>query len=311
MKLTHLDLFSGIGGFALAAQWAGFHTVGFSEVDSFCCKVLKKHWPDVPNWGDVRNVYYDGKLDLITGGFPCQPFSVAGKKKGNKDDRHLWPYFRQIIRNHHPRFVVAENVTGIVNMELDAILDDLEACGYAPQTFVIPACAVGAPHRRERVWIVAYSNRERCDYGFDHPHWRHVQDNWKRDVEALQTEWLGFFPNAWKTFNFQEWLGFTTNAAGERLQTEGAFRQPLHTESASEGQAINALDDTHHAEHTTSNNGSAPVNDWQESKPPIPGVDDGIPYGLDRNKALGNAIVPQVVYPILRLLALMGGVTHG
>ena len=300
MTLRHLDLFSGIGGFALAAQWAGFTTIGFAEIDTFCSKVLHKHWPHIPNYGDVRNIRDMGQLDLITGGFPCQPFSLAGKKKGQDDARYLWPYFRQIIRNHHPRFVVAENVLGLVNMGLDDIINDLEMCGYDVETFVIPACAVGAPHKRDRVWIVAYSTRERCDYGFDHPKWQHVQDHWERDITTLQTEWFGFIPRAWKNFNFKKWFGDVTDAPSERHATTGACGQSVHSEPNSQGQASDAL-------NVTYDDGGFQN---EEDQPPIPGVDDGIPFGLDRCKALGNAIVPQVAYPLLRLLALMGGMTR-
>jgi DNA (cytosine-5)-methyltransferase 1 len=314
MTLTHLDLFSGIGGFALAAQWAGFSTVGFAEVDSFCTKVLKKHWPQIKNYGDVRNINAIGHLDLITGGFPCQPFSNAGKKKGTQDDRYLWPEFRRIIQSCHPRWVVAENVTGIVDMELDNILDDLENSGYETQSFVIPACALQAPHKRERVWIVAHSNRERCDNGFNHPKWRSLLNDWERDVKTLQENWAGFFPKSWKTFNFQNWFRPFTDSDGEQCssqyQNQKAFAERFKRsdDTREVGYATRPATASRHAgqlrQHETQFN-------WQESQPPIPGVDDGIPDIVDRNKALGNAIVPQVVYPILRLIALLGGKQYG
>ena len=180
-----LDLFSGIGGFSLAAQWVWgdeLEIVAFCECDKFCQKVLQKHWPGVPIIQDVRDVktelmaFSKGRksgeqteqegwkntcgrseeIDLLTGGFPCQPFSVAGKRKGKEDDRFLWPEMFRVIKEFKPRWVVAENVAGIVRMELDNCLSDLEGEGYSTQTVIIPACAVNAPHRRDRVWIVAH-----------------------------------------------------------------------------------------------------------------------------------------------------------
>jgi DNA (cytosine-5)-methyltransferase 1 len=160
MKHTHLDLFSGIGGFAIAAQNAGFETIGFSEIEPYACAVLNKHWPNVKNHGDIKSI--NGiKADLVTGGFPCQPYSVAGKRKGAADDRALWPEMLRVIAEARPAWIVGENVAGIINMELDRVLSDLEALGYATWPLVIPACATDARHRRDRVWIVAHSMRGR------------------------------------------------------------------------------------------------------------------------------------------------------
>jgi len=159
--LKHLDLFSGIGGFSLGLErTGGFETIAFCEIEPFCQKVLKKHWPDVPCYDDVRSLDYEGPVDVITGGYPCQPFSVAGNRKGEEDDRHLWPAMFSLITKHRPPWVIGENVAGHINMGLDDVLADLESEGYECRTFVIPACAVKAPHRRDRVWIIA--NTEQC-----------------------------------------------------------------------------------------------------------------------------------------------------
>lgn len=169
--MKHLDLFSGIGGFALAARWAGFETVAFCEKNDYCRDVLRKHWDDVPMYEDIRRVTGDRlkrngiEADIITGGFPCQPFSVAGKRGGKGDDRYLWPEMLRIIQEMEPAWVIGENVRGIVNMELDQVLADLEDNGYSTESFVIPACAVNAPHRRDRVWIIANSSRQRLQGG--------------------------------------------------------------------------------------------------------------------------------------------------
>jgi DNA (cytosine-5)-methyltransferase 1 len=155
--MTHLDLFSGIGGFALAARWAGFDTIGFSEIDQYASRVLKKHWPEVPNFGDVRNVP-TLRCDLITGGFPCQPFSVAGRRKGTADNRNCWPAMLDVIGRCKPDWVLGENVVNIKNMVLSDCLDDLEKRGYQSKAFDIPNCAVGLPSLERHIWIVA-SNR--------------------------------------------------------------------------------------------------------------------------------------------------------
>lgn len=158
-KPSHIDLFSGIGGFALACQWAGFETKLFCEIDPFCQKVLKKHWPDVPIVEDIKKLdgtKYTGAT-LLTGGFPCQPFSIAGKRRGKKDDRYLWPEMLRVISEARPSWIIGENVAGFINMGLKQCLLDLEGISYNCQAFVIPAGAINAQHKRERVWLVANS----------------------------------------------------------------------------------------------------------------------------------------------------------
>ena len=155
----HLDLFSGIGGFALAAHWAGFQTVQFVENEPYCQKVLQKNFPGVPIHGDIHEFKANKYLGirLLTGGFPCQPYSQAGKRRGSEDDRAIWPQMFRIVCECRPDFILGENVVGIVQMELDNVLSDLEGEGYTCQSFIIPACAKDARHRRDRVWILAHS----------------------------------------------------------------------------------------------------------------------------------------------------------
>ena len=225
----HLDLFSGIGGFALAAEAAGWDTVGFAEVDDYASRVLKRHWPDVPNYGDVRNVPAM-PVDLVTGGFPCQPFNTAGKRKGTADNRYLWPEMLAVVRRCRPAWVLCENVFGFRRMGLADCLANLEGEGYGTWAGVIPAASVGAPHERKRVWVAAYRDDGK-------PHVTESQDR-------TGDQWT-----------FEGWAELWSG------------RHPL--------KAANARNSR---------------------------VDDGIPGGMDRLriKALGNAIVPQVAYPLLR-----------
>jgi DNA (cytosine-5)-methyltransferase 1 len=263
-SITHLDLFSGIGGFALAAQAAGFTTIGFSEIEPYACKILKRHWPDVPNYGDIRNVR-GVRCDLITGGFPCQPFSCAGQRRGAEDDRHLWPEMCRVIAEARPTWVLGENVPGIIAMELDRVLSDLENLGYACWPLVIPACAVDARHRRDRLWVVAHAG------GGESQQRREPQMLRRRQGEAKQTRMGG---------------GDVAIANSDRRETrpsESNRRTSLQPDALASGQTIS----THEW--------------WPE--PAVGRVADGIPNRSHRLRGLGNAIVPQVAETMIREMA--------
>lgn len=288
-ELTHFDLFSGIGGFALAAKWAGFKTLGFSEIDPFCCKVLKKNFPDVCNVGDIKGVINPPHFNLITGGFPCQPWSVAGNRKGINDDRHLWPEFKRLIGISKPDWVVAENVPGIIS-HLDPILEDLEKESYTWWAFVIPASAIGAPHKRDRLWIVAHSDSIGCNIGQHIGQERYLQSNRQRYIETIQSKWSQFIPESWSTFNAQNWLESIPNT--DRLTGDKANET---TRAATNGWQT-------WMEHTREDMAATAAPNWMEIEPTILGVDARLPNIMDRNRALGNAIVPQVIYPILKFI---------
>jgi len=271
---THLDLFSGIGGFALAAKWAGFETVAFCEQDKFCRGVLERHWPGVPCIDDVHEL--DGKeyrgIGLVTGGFPCQPFSHAGKRRGEEDDRAIWPQMARVIQGARPTWVLGENVVGLLTMGIDSVLSDLEGMGYSVQTFIVPACAVDAPHRRDRVWIVGNAERQRGQGGVLHP----------RDILSAQA-----------------------GGAADSF-VAGSQRPAIMAHSESEGGQCGETGvkgfDSQHEEGLLGRSGAGGGRGNWATEPGVGRVAHGIPNRVDRLKGLGNAIVPQVAYEFLRLM---------
>ncbi len=271
MTLTHISLFTGIGGIDLAAEWAGFKTVLMVEWDAYCQKVLRKHWPNVPIIGDIKDVKGEKfrPITLITGGFPCQPVSHAGKRRGKDDDRWLWPEMLRVISEVRPTWVVAENVAGLINMGLNGVLSDLEGIGYEVQAFLIPACGVDAPHRRNRIFIVAYSRGR----GFS-----------ESDLGSKQSgRTKAVCPGANRASNKRTGLQDVANTNGQGLQGYGGLRERG-------GQWPTWKGDT------------ALKGIW-ESEPPVDRVASGIPSRVDRLKCLGNAVVPQQIYPILKAIA--------
>jgi len=163
--MNALSLFSGIGGLDIAAEWAGFKTVAFCERDRFCKSVLAARWPNVRIYDDVRTIDTSElpAVELVHGGYPCQPFSQAGRRAGHADERHLWPAMLRVVQDLRPAWVVGENVTGHIAIGLDSVCDDLEAAGYAVRPVVLPACAAGAPHTRERVFVLAHAKGDRLE----------------------------------------------------------------------------------------------------------------------------------------------------
>jgi len=263
-----LDLFSGIGGFSLGLERAGMETIAFCEFDKKAQLVLKKHWPDVPIYDDVRKLngrQFEGQsIDIICGGFPCQPFSQAGKRRGEADDRHLWPEYFRLIQEIRPPWVIGENVSGIISMGLDQVLSDLEGEIYSCQTLVVPACAVNAPHRRDRVWIVAHSDR------FD--------GNGRRYSSGP--------------------------ICRERSEPSELFRSKENVAHANSTRrreysgAISIQEEQPPFEHDC---GGAGGGQWAV-EPNVGRVAHGVPNRVDRLKQLGNAVVPQVVEQIGRAI---------
>ena len=282
--LTHLSLFSGIGGLDLAAEMAGFTTVGQCEWADYPTKVLEKHWPDVPRWKDIRTLtggsFYERTglrtVDVISGGFPCQPFSVAGKRQGSEDDRFLWPEMLRVISELRPTWVVGENVAGIVNMALDQVYTDLENEGYSVQAFIIPACAVDAPHRRDRVCIVGRSR------GQSNLFYSNTKSNQHTNIKKIET-----------TVREQPELSGlcsdVSNTESNGLQRLRAEREQERRTRLKEGKSKGCCQ--------VHNGGK-----WR-TEPGVGRVVNGLPHRVDRLKCLGNAVVPQQFYPIFQAIA--------
>ena len=284
-EYTHIDLFSGIGGFSLAAESVGFKTILFCEIDEFCQKVLKKHWPKIPIIKDIRDL--DGTKfrgsTLITGGFPCQPFSVAGQRRGKNDDRHLWPEMLRVIKEARPRWICGENVTGIVRMELDQVLVDLENTGYSTQAIVIPACSKNAPHRRGRVWIIANS----------------IDNNNRRGPQSDRKE--NKAPEVYREEHIQSRMPSGANNNAPDSNSEGL-------QGDAQEQFIGLSSEARSSQGSESRGADAENKQWKKNWLEVAArfcrMDDGLPSWIHsdrakRLKALGNAIVPQVAREII------------
>lgn len=293
-ELTILDLFSGIGGFSLGLERAGLRTIAFCEIEPFCRKVLGKHWPHVPIAQDIRQLtyengilcdagraIYEGGIDLICGGFPCQPFSVAGRKKGTEDHRDLWPQMFRIIQQAQPSWVIGENVANFTNLAFTRSKTDLEREGYTVQPFIIPACAVGAPHRRDRVWIIAHADGKRCQSGSDHRQERSILHHQHGHAEEDQ-----------RSGNIGQ---RGTCSAGAVAADDGCERiQGSEPQSLSGQQAFSWCKDVRRTADY--------FNRPDIPEPLICGNSDGFSSRVDRIRALGNAVVPQIPEAIGRAI---------
>lgn len=213
-----LSLFSGIGGIDLACEWAGIETVAFCEREPFPQKVLQKHWPDIPIYDDVCTLTRArleadgidcGTIGIISAGYPCQPYSVAGERQGEDDDRALWPEVKRLLEEIRPRWFVGENVAGHITLGLDGVLSDLDDIGYTCQPVVLPAAAVGAPHRRDRVFIIANTTSQQSSSKNEQDIGQEVQEQFRRGLitnlprptweisEPQFVEWMMGFSENW------------------------------------------------------------------------------------------------------------------
>jgi len=287
-KFIHGSLFSGIGGFDLAAEWMGWENIFHCEWNPFGQKVLNHYWPNVKSYHDITKTDFTihrGTIDILTGGFPCQPYSLAGKRKGKEDERHLWPEMLRAIREIQPRWVVGENVFGLINwsngLVFHEVQTDLEAEGYEVFPYVLPACSVNAPHRRDRVWFVAYSDGN----GLKRSNGKHeVKPSEGSEYAQCDIESVGEWDAANTYSKGLEGGAITRNTKNGKRENYKSFEpRPFYK-----------------------------CSNWQNfpTQSPICGRDDGLPIELDgitfskwRNesiKAFGNAIVPQVALQIFK-----------
>jgi DNA (cytosine-5)-methyltransferase 1 len=313
--MTHGSLFSGIGGFDLAAEWMGWENKFHCEWNDFGQKVLKHYWPNAESFNDITKTdftKYANRIDILTGGFPCQPYSLAGKRKGKEDERHLWPEMLRAIREIQPRWVVGENVFGLINwsdgLVFHEVQTDLEDSGYEVWPYVLPACAVNAPHRRDRVWFVAYSKSAgtRTDFG-------RVRSFGNGCCNGLQDESLN--TNPYSNGQFGGNSMHEVNASEAREHALNDFEQTfMHTNNKGLERGENIGGFTSMREKRNEQPTRHISSTWQDfpTQPPVCTGNDGLPSQLDgitfpkwRNesiKAAGNAIVAQVALQIFKAI---------
>ena len=345
-KFTHLGLFEGIGGFSLAARWMGWETKAWCEWNEFGQKVLRHHFPEAEGHGDITKTdftKYANTIDILTGGFPCQPYSVAGKRKGKEDERHLWPEMLRAIREVQPTYVVGENVSGLISWDgglvFNEVQTDLETAGYEVWPYVLPACAVNAPHRRDRVWFIAYSNNARANNrsetnrnwqtgnkGWSEQsqpkHWENCSNGITKNTDSIR--WAG---NEWQSQSNEWEQRELSTRDNEPIPTNnGEVRNVTYTESEGLQRAYNNAKSFNRLQSESTKLYTGIITNtanyrrqsckeyWQNfpTQPPICGRNDGLPTGLDnitfpkwRNesiKAYGNAIVPQVAFQIFKAI---------
>jgi DNA (cytosine-5)-methyltransferase 1 len=314
--MTHGSLFSGIGGFDLAAEWMGWENKFHCEWNEFGQKVLKHYWPNAESFHDITKTdftKYANRIDILTGGFPCQPYSMAGKRKGKDDERHLWPEMLRCIREVKPRWVVGENVLGLVNwsdgLVFHEVQADLEAEGYEVFPYVLPAVSVNAPHRRDRVWFIAHSNNNgfnQCDCGDE------IKSSEGR-INALGNidESNG---NGDATDTNSRGLERTTEVGRNGEYVIGENGIDAQTRNATNTDGIGLRREKYRIGESKFINKNKPGNYWQNfpTVSPICNGDDGLSDKLDgitfskwrkeSIKAGGNAIVPQVAFQIFKTI---------
>jgi len=303
--MNHASLFSGIGGFDLAAEWMGWTNIFNCEIEPFPQKILKYHFPEAITYGDIKQTDFSvhrGTIDILTGGFPCQPYSVAGKRLGKNDERHLFPDMLRAIDEIKPTWVVGENVRGLVSwndgMVFEETQADLEAQGYEVQSFILPAAGINAPHKRDRLWIVAHANNQTSNP--DATNTTHDRRGGRRSQEREgQREWL-----------------LQGERQGRAMGSEAQRRSREQSDSNAHSEVSQRRDnqgETTGATYTQIGVESPDgARSWQDfpTQPPVCGGDDGIPRELDAItfpkwrkesiKGYGNAIVPQIAYRIFK-----------
>jgi len=325
VKLNHLDLFSGIGGFSLGLErTGGFRTIGFCETDAYCTKVLQKNFPGIPIHGDIRKLKGTdfGAVDIITGGYPCQPFSVAGRQKGVEDPRHLWPEMFRVVQESRPTWVIGENVAGHIKLGLDSVLKDLESEGYRTRTFSVSASSVGANHQRERIWIVAHSECNEHQHTLKKVNGKEKEvpgKHWKENGSARKS--VGADPiRETDNTDVADTLKGHVQAGCERQREirQGHQEEGISDNASSGSKAMadtdkkgifsatasrnNGKDKTQspdeHAWGCRSVSGGEILQGNWSVEPDVGRVAHGIPNRVDRLKSLGNSLIPHIPYYI-------------
>lgn len=271
MTLTVGSLFSGIGGLDLGLERAGMQIIWQSEIDPYANKILKKHWPEVPNHGDIRNINWGNVVrpNVICGGYPCQPFSNAGKRRGENDPRHLWPWVRDAISRLRPDYAILENVRGHLSMGGLTVIGELASIGYDAEWRIVSAASVGANHRRDRIIIVAYPNNT---------------GSHREEINATETGEPSFGGFGRRCEDVAYSNGFAVDDSNVNGCNSQTSRKTSTVFSFARG----------------SSNGTTGSN-WI-SEPNVGRVANGVPHRVDRLRGLGNAVVPQVAEVIGRLV---------
>jgi len=295
-KLKVLDLFSGIGGFSLGLESTGFfETMAFVEKDEFCQKVLKKNFNNIPIEGDIRNVKGEKyRADVVTGGFPCQPFSVAGKRKGTDDDRYLWDETIRVVRECKPKWFIGENVEGLVNIQEGMVLrqvqTDLEKEGFEVQCLIIPASGIGAWHQRKRIWIIGYNvSNSNTRFG--------IGEN--QEIQTRGNTSTNGSKNVSNTFGkLSDGCSSTTRNSKTKFKRVECNQSWNWNEIWSKTERCNEQD-RKNVSDSNGKNSSEEQQTWWQTQSNLCGVPNGVSYGLDKNRAnriksLGNSIVPQI-----------------
>lgn len=337
--MNHGSLFSGIGGFDLAAKWMGWNNIFHCEINTFCQTILKHHFPQSLSYEDITKTDFSifrGRIDILSGGFPCQPYSQAGKRKGKNDSRHLWPEMLRAIREIQPCYILGENVFGLVNwskgLVFNEIKTDLENEGYKVLTVILPACSVNAPHRRDRIWFIAYSdsfsNRRKSEQSSNSFEQRWSSETYKEirnkgkqqslcdnkiQRDAPDTNRNGLNRSDCK--NEEQPSEGWEYAQRDIEQMDGYVADTSGTRSQSNDKPESRIDWQMGEKWETISNWST----WPSVSPICTG-NDGISYRLDgitfskwRNesiKAAGNAVVPQLVYKIFQTIETFDNVQN-
>jgi len=325
MKLQHLDLFSGIGGFSLGLEaTGGFETKAFCDIEKYPRQVLQKHWPHVKQYEDIKELNYerlkaDGidSIDIITGGYPCQPFSIAGRQKGEEDPRHLWPEYFRLVKELRPTWVIGENVSGHIKLGLDTVIEDLESEDYAVRPFSISASSIGANHQRERIWILAYSERNGLLAAEKQRSFEKTisnQSKGKNDTLNFErTSSVSETKSDVENSRRSQWPRAEFRGENENETREENANQHQRSSSPSSSDVANTNDERlqrqwqsrnqftprFNSSRESSEEGQGTVGQgWWESEPNMGRVAHGIPKRVDRLKSLGNSLVPQIPYYI-------------